>query len=86
MTAVIEDLKRTVFRVDGTAPLYGGPSMGEVVDDVNTATALFRRSDDGHCIWEIVLHAAYWRHEDRIRPDRWRRLDTRPTRHRPDRP
>lgn len=63
MSAVIEDMKRSVFRVAGKAPSYGGPSLSEAVDDVHVETALFRLDDTGHCIWEITLHAAYWRRE-----------------------
>ena len=63
MSAVIEDLKRAVFRIGGTPPSYGGPSLSEAVDDVQADDALYRLRDEGRCIWEIVLHAAYWRHE-----------------------
>lgn len=63
MSVVIDDMKHTVFRAGGTPPLYGGPSMSEAVDDVCADIALFRFERGGRCIWEIALHAAYWRHE-----------------------
>ena len=60
MPTIIADLKRTIFRLD-TPPLYGGVTLAEVVTDVDAGAALYSLDDDGHCIWEIVLHAAYWR-------------------------
>jgi hypothetical protein len=63
MPDVIEDVKRSVFRVGGVDPLYGGPSLSEVVADVDADAALFRLDKHGHSIWEIVLHAAFWRRE-----------------------
>lgn len=63
MPEIIKDMKRAVFPSDSTPPLYGGPSLTEAIDDVNAETALFRLHDGGRCIWEITLHAAYWRRE-----------------------
>lgn len=63
MSGVIDDMKRAVFRIGDTPPFYGGPSLSEAIADVNADAALFRLDEAGHCIWEIVLHAAYWRHE-----------------------
>ena len=63
MSPVIEDLKRTVFRTGETTPTYGGPSLSDAIADVDAATARYRIHADGHSIWEISLHAAYWRHE-----------------------
>lgn len=63
MPDVIEDVKRSVFRVRDADPLYGGPSLSEVVADIDADGALFRTGKHGHSIWEIVLHAAFWRRE-----------------------
>lgn len=90
MPDVIEDLKRTVFRVGDVDPLYGGPSLSEVVADIDADAALFRLNKHGHSIWEIVLHAAFWRREvahalskgkiDRMArgPEDWPSLPPRP--------
>jgi len=63
MSEVIEDLKRAVFRIGGVDPLYGGPTLSDAVEDVDAKTAKCRPTNAGRTIWEIVLHAAYWRHE-----------------------
>ena len=63
MPAVINDLKRTVFPIDSAAPLYGGPSLSNMIADVDVETAKFRPKHTSHSIWQIILHAAYWRRE-----------------------
>lgn len=63
MSGVLKDMQGAVFPVDGTTPSYGGPSLSEALEDVEAETALFRLHDGGRCIWEIALHAAYWRRE-----------------------
>lgn len=41
MPNIIQDLKRTIFRLD-TPPLYGGVTLAEVVADVDAGAALYR--------------------------------------------
>lgn len=39
MSVVIEDMKRAVFRIAGTAPSYGGQSLSDAIEDVDAGTA-----------------------------------------------
>jgi len=90
MPDVIEDIKRSVFRVGDVDPFYGGPPLSDVIADINADVALFRMNKNGHSIWEIVLHAAFWRHEvahalskgqiDKLTrgPENWPSLPDRP--------
>jgi uncharacterized damage-inducible protein DinB len=52
----IAELLRRAF--DGDA--WHGPSLLEVVKDVDAATAVARPLNDVHSIWELVLHIAVW--------------------------
>ena len=63
MHPVIRDLKGAVFSLDGAPPTYGGPSLSGAVDGVSPSVARYRLDEAGRSIWEIVLHAAYWRWE-----------------------
>lgn len=88
MSVVIEDMKRAVFSLESAPPLYGGPSLSEAVDDVSAATALFRLRSGGRCIWEILLHAAFWRREvaHALTAGAWARLVDRGPENWPDLP
>jgi uncharacterized damage-inducible protein DinB len=55
-TARIADQLRRAF--DGSA--WHGPSLGEVLADVDAATAAAQPLPDVHSIWEQVLHVAAW--------------------------
>jgi uncharacterized damage-inducible protein DinB len=52
----IAELLRRAF--DGDA--WHGPSLLEVLKDVDAATAVARPLNDVHSIWELVLHIAVW--------------------------
>src|SRR3979409_1981516 len=55
-TARIADQLRRAF--DGTA--WHGPSLMELLDDVDVATAAAKPLPKVHSIWELVLHIAAW--------------------------
>jgi uncharacterized damage-inducible protein DinB len=54
--ARIADQLRRAF--DGTA--WHGPSLMELLEDVDAATAAARVLPNVHSIWELVLHIAVW--------------------------
>ena len=54
--ARIADQLRRAF--DGTA--WHGPSLMELLDDVDAATAAAKPLAKVHSIWELVLHVAAW--------------------------
>ncbi len=39
---------------------WHGPSLNEILKDVNAKMALFRLTTDSHSIWEIFLHIDVW--------------------------
>ena len=54
--ARIADQLRRAF--DGTA--WHGPSLMELLEDVDAATAAAKPLPKAHSIWELVLHVAAW--------------------------
>jgi uncharacterized damage-inducible protein DinB len=54
--ARIADQLRRAF--DGSA--WHGPSLMELLKDVDAATAAAKPIPDAHSIWELVLHIAAW--------------------------
>ncbi len=54
--ALIADQLRRAF--DGDA--WHGPSLLELLEDVDAATAAARPIANAHSIWELVLHVAAW--------------------------
>jgi uncharacterized damage-inducible protein DinB len=52
----IADQLRRAF--DGSA--WHGPSLMELLEDVNAGTAAAKPLPDVHSIWELVLHVAAW--------------------------
>ena len=48
-------------------PAWHGPSLRESIRGVTAAQAAWRPSPRRHNIWEIVVHAAYWKHVVRRR-------------------
>ena len=48
-------------------PAWHGPSLSESLRGVTTADAAWRPAPRRHNIWEIVVHAAYWKHVVRRR-------------------
>jgi hypothetical protein len=49
-------------------PAWHGPNLRAAVRGVTAAQAAWRPAPGRHCIWELVLHCAYWKH--RV----WRKL------------
>ena len=54
--SLIADQLRRAF--DGNA--WHGPSVLELLEDIDAATAAARPLADVHSIWELVLHIAVW--------------------------
>lgn len=54
-TRIADQLRRAF---DGTA--WHGPSLMELLKDVDAATAAARPIPNAHSIWELVLHTAVW--------------------------
>jgi hypothetical protein len=46
---------------------WHGPNLRGSIRGLDPATAAFRPAKDRHCIWEIVVHAAYWKYAVRRR-------------------
>ena len=46
---------------------WHGPNLRGSIRGLDAATAGWRPSEGRHCIWEIVLHAAYWKYTVRRR-------------------
>ena len=46
---------------------WHGPSLFDVLDSVTAAQAAARPIEDGHTIWELVLHVTAWMDEIRRR-------------------
>jgi hypothetical protein len=55
-SARIADQLRCAFVGDA----WHGPSLRELLVDVDAATAAAHRLPDAHSIWELVLHIAAW--------------------------
>jgi hypothetical protein len=43
-------------------PAWHGPSLMAALRDVDATSAVWRPHPDRHCIWELALHAAYWKY------------------------
>jgi DinB family protein len=41
---------------------WHGPNLKGSLRGLDVALASFRPGPDRHCIWEIAVHAAYWKH------------------------
>lgn len=54
--ARIADQLRRAFYGDA----WHGPSLMELLEDVDAATAAAKPLKNVHCIWELVLHIAAW--------------------------
>jgi uncharacterized damage-inducible protein DinB len=48
------------FRRAFTGDAWHGPSLLELLDDINARTAAARPIPGAHSIWELVLHVAVW--------------------------
>lgn len=46
---------------------WHGPNLRGSIRGLSAATAAWRPDKDRHCIWEIVVHAAYWKYAIRRR-------------------
>jgi uncharacterized damage-inducible protein DinB len=55
-SALIADQLRRAFEGDA----WHGPSLLELLQDVDAATAAAKPLQDVHSIWELVLHVAAW--------------------------
>ncbi len=55
-SALISDQLRRAFEGDA----WHGPSLLELLQDVDAATAATKPLPDVHSIWELVLHIAAW--------------------------
>jgi uncharacterized damage-inducible protein DinB len=54
--ALIAEQLRRAFEGDA----WHGPSLFELFEDVNAATAAVKPIADAHSIWELALHIAVW--------------------------
>jgi uncharacterized damage-inducible protein DinB len=72
VTAQLAEQLRRAF--EGSA--WHGPSMIELLDDVNAETAAAKPIPNVHSIWELVLHTAVW---DRAVRQRIEGQKTQPT-------
>src|SRR5258706_9409071 len=43
-----------------SGPMWHGPSLADLLEDVTAANAADRPVRAGHTIWELVLHMASW--------------------------
>jgi uncharacterized damage-inducible protein DinB len=55
-SVLIADQLRRAFEGDA----WHGPSLLELLEDVDAATAAAKPLPDAHSIWELVLHIAAW--------------------------
>lgn len=46
---------------------WHGATLWQSIRDVDEATASWRPAPDRHSIWEVVVHAAFWKHVVRER-------------------
>jgi uncharacterized damage-inducible protein DinB len=61
---IVDQLKRAL---DG--PAWHGPSINEILSDVDAALAAALPMDGVHTIWEILLHVTVWIRIGRMRID-----------------
>ena len=61
-TRLAEALVRTVH-----GPMWHGPSLGDLLKDVDPEQASTRAVPAGHSIWELVLHIITWAEVPRAR-------------------
>ncbi|MEM9556549.1 MAG: DinB family protein [Acidobacteriota bacterium] len=56
------DPKRLAYAIARavTGPVWHGPTLGELLRDVDTADAAAHPVAGAHSIWELVLHIAVW--------------------------
>lgn len=48
-------------------PAWHGPTLWSALQGVTPAEALWRPAPERHCIWDLALHAAYWKYVARRR-------------------
>src|SRR4051794_21184910 len=69
---------------------WHGPTLSATLRQVTPEVALWRPAPERHNIWELVLHAAFWKHAVRQRltrerspfgrsPRNWPRVPDQPT-------
>jgi len=58
----MKEMQRIADQLDraGQGNAWHGPSLGEILGDIETGEATMRPIPDAHSIWEIVLHIAVW--------------------------
>ena len=61
-TRLAEAIVRTVH-----GPMWHGPSLGDLLKDVDSEQASTRALPVGHSIWELVLHITTWAEVPRAR-------------------
>lgn len=87
--AVSALLRENIQPRPGRTTWHGGPTPVGAVRGVPAEVALWRPAPGRHCIWELMLHIAYWDYAVRRRlagdgpgfprsPANWPRLPARP--------
>ena len=63
------EIELLLFYLDQAFGRHGwhGPTLSAALRDVSAEMALWRPGAQGHSIWELVLHAAFWKHTVRGR-------------------
>jgi len=69
MSRAHPEIRMLLFYLDQAFGRRGwhGPTLSAAVKGVSTRQALWRLSPGRNTIWELVLHAAFWKHEVRKR-------------------
>ena len=49
-----------IFKSTAHGPAWHGPSVMELLDEINAAQALKHPMDECHSVWEIMLHLNAW--------------------------
>ena len=57
----MKDLLLEVFDQAYTAPAWHGTPLRGTLRGVTVRQALWRPARNRHCIWDLVLHTAYWK-------------------------
>ncbi|MCZ6727136.1 MAG: DinB family protein [Acidobacteria bacterium] len=65
----VAEVLRLLNPATGSRPWAGGAKILGCLRGVSVEQALWRPADDRHSIWELTLHATYWKYAVRRRLD-----------------